>query len=167
MVSTLFLQSCNWVSFRGAWLVTLPLLRFFNEWGGWGHPSAASSLHIHYLLPEVLQADTLHNSTPELLKLSNTEIQFRINWSFWSIQWLIQMSVYLPAYELLPNHFLRELWKFVSWVCYKVHCQTIWVFGLNWIQNLAIAKVLLHTHLFLRTFMNYKEKWDTQKKPLS
>lgn len=122
------------VSFRVAWLVTLPLPRFFNEWGGQGHPSAASSLHIHDLLLAILQADALYNSIPASPKLCNTEIQFRMNWLFWRVWWMVQMGIHLPAYELLLKHFLRELWKFVSWVCYKVHCQTVWVLGLDWIS---------------------------------
>lgn len=122
------------VSFRVAWLVTLPLPRFFNEWGGQGHPSAASSLHIHDLLLAILQADALYNSIPASPKLCNTEIQFRMNWLFWRVWWMVQMGTHLPAYELLLKHFLRELWKFVSWVCYKVHCQTVWVLGLDWIS---------------------------------
>lgn len=179
------------LSFRGAWLAILPLLRFFSEWEGWGHPSALSSLHIHHLLPEVPQADTLHNSTPALLKISDEEIQLRMSWLFWSVQWMVQMGTYLPDYELFPNNFPQEPRKFLSWVCKKVRCQTMSVLGLEWItrelkinfqrdmwmfllpshkhqQNFAITIFLLHTHLFLWTPMNDKRnETHTHKNPPS
>lgn len=65
-------------SFRGALMIILPLLRFFNEWGGWGHSSAASSLHICYLTLEVLQADTLHNSTQRRSRLAKQK--YSLGW---------------------------------------------------------------------------------------
>lgn len=88
-------QSHNWSDhsfvgfFRGACLLTLALLWFISEWGGWGYLLAASSLHVPFVLPEVLQADILHNSTPALFKLFNADIPFMMNRVFQSVWWIV------------------------------------------------------------------------------
>lgn len=114
-----------------------------------------------------------------------------MNWLFWRVQWIVQMVTCCPHYELFPNNFLQESKRFVSWVCKKAYCQTMWGLGLEWIilelkinlqhdmwmfllpshkhlQNLAITIVLWAIYLYLWASMNYKQnETHTHKKLLS
>lgn len=111
--------------------MTLPLVRFFNEWRGWGHPSAASPFA--YIIC-CLKSSRQIPFTPQPWLCSNLTIQkYSLNWIGYSEGFSEWFDGYVPSSPWIAAKFFPQGAVSVCFLNLWGSLPTVWVLDLDWI----------------------------------